>query len=254
MPFTLAHPAAIAPFWPLVRRGYIPVCAFAIGAMSPDFEYLWRLSTEWKWSHSPLGLLYFCLPVSLLALCLWVGVVREPIRRLLALPSTRLPTSGRWWFLAGVAILTGAATHLIWDGFTHGFGWAVHLAPVLRAPVSLGGVSVPVSNILQHVSTTVGGVLGLAWLWHELRTGTPRRLAMPWRIAVFTAFGAVMTAVGLWNAARWGTASDYSSRQIQVGRAAIGALLGLAIGLLVYGVVHRLVVGMSERPRGLPSA
>lgn len=250
MPFTLAHPAAIAPFWPLVRRGHMPVCAFAIGAMSPDFEYLWRLSTEWKWSHSPLGLLYFCLPVGLLVLTLWVGVVREPTRRLLALPSARLPTSSRWWLLAGAGILAGAATHIAWDGFTHGFGWAVHLVPALRSRMSVGGVDVPLFNILQHLSTTIGGLVVVAWLWHELRTGTPRGLMIAWRVAVFTALGAVMAVVGIWNAARLGTASESSSLQIQVGRAAIGALLGLAMGLLAYGVVHRLVVAVSKDQAG----
>jgi len=242
VPFTLAHPAAIAPFWPLVRRGHMPVCAFAIGAMSPDFEYLWRLSTEWKWSHSPLGLLYFCLPVSLLTLALWVGVVREPTRGLLALPSAGLGSSGRWWLLASAAILAGAATHIVWDGFTHGFGWAVRLVPLLRTRMSVGGVDLPLFNILQHLSTITGGIVVLTWLWSELRAGTPRALMMPWRVAVFTALGTVMGAVGVWNAARWGTASDYSSLQILVGRAAIGALLGLAMGLLAYAVMYRLVV------------
>ena len=242
MPFTLAHPAAIAPFWPLVRRGHMPVCAFAIGAMSPDFEYLWRLSTEWKWSHSPPGLLYFCLPVSLLTLAFWVGVVREPTRRLLALPSVGLSSSGLWWLVASAAILAGAATHIVWDGFTHGFGWAVRLVPLLRTRISVGGVDLPLFNILQHLSTITGGIVVLAWLWSELRAGTPRALMMPWRVAVFAALGTVMGAVGVWNAARWGTASDYSSLQILVGRAAIGALLGLAMGLLAYAVMYRLVV------------
>ncbi len=115
----------------------------------------------------------------------------------------------------------------------------------------MGVVGVPLFNILQHLSTAVGGVVVLAWLWHELRAGTPRGLLMPWRIAVFTAFGAVMTTVGVWNAVRWGTALDYWSLQIQVGRAAIGGLVGLAIGLLAYGVVHRVVVRVSERPSRL---
>jgi len=253
VPFTLGHPAAIAPLWPLVRRGYMPVCAFAIGAMSPDFEYLWRLSTEWEWGHSPLGLVYFCLPVGLVVLALWVWVVREPVRHLLALPSARLPTFGRWWFVAGASILAGAATHIMWDGLTHGFAWAVHLFPVLRTRISAGRVDVPLFNALQHLSTTVGGLAVLAWLWHELRTGTPRRLMTAWRIVVFTVLGAVMAALAVWNAARCGTATDYSSFQIQVGRAAIGALLGLAVGLLLYGVVYRLVT-VTEPPSRLTSA
>jgi len=82
----------------------------------------------------------------------------------------------------------------------------------------------------------------LTWLWSELRAGTPRALMMPWRVAVFAALGTVMGAVGVWNAARWGTASDYSSLQILVGRAAIGALLGLAMGLLAYALMYRLAV------------
>jgi len=74
-----------------------------------------------------------------------------------------------------------------------------------------------------------------------------------WRIVVFTVLGAVMAALAVWNAARWGTAADSSSFQIQVGRAAIGALLGLAVGLLLYGVVYRLVTA-TEPPSRLTSA
>src|SRR5207247_10477572 len=71
MPFTLAHPAAIAPLWPLVRRGYMPVCAFASGAMSPDFACLWRLGTACGWGQRPLGWLCVCLPGGLAVRALW---------------------------------------------------------------------------------------------------------------------------------------------------------------------------------------
>jgi len=225
-----------------VRRGYIPLSAFAIGAMSPDFEYLWRMKTEWKWSHTPVGVLSYCLPVSLLVLALWVGVAREPVRGLLALPSAKVSPSVRWWSLSVVAILMGAATHVVWDGFTHGFGWAVQLAPVLRSKVSGGvGPDMAFYNVLQHVSTAVGGLVVLAWLWRELRSGTPRSLGAPWRIAVLSSVGILMIILAVWNAGRVGAATDYWSLQIQVGRAAIGALVGLAAGLFVYAVAFRLV-------------
>jgi hypothetical protein len=153
MPFTLSHPAILAPFWPLVRRNHLPLCALAIGTLSPDFEYLWRLRTEWRWSHTPLGVLYFCLPVALAALGLWVALLRIPTRRLLAMPPASLSTSGRWWILAAAAIVIGATTHVVWDGFTHGAGWATNLAPVLRQRVRVGGLGIPTFNLLQHLST-----------------------------------------------------------------------------------------------------
>jgi hypothetical protein len=64
MPFTPAHAAAA---WP-VRRVVpaLPLAPLAIGTFSPDFEYLLRLEPSGAFGHTPLGLLVFCLPLSLL--------------------------------------------------------------------------------------------------------------------------------------------------------------------------------------------
>ncbi|HET9709544.1 MAG TPA: DUF4184 family protein [Gemmatimonadales bacterium] len=241
MPFTLSHPAAAAPFWPLVRRNWLPLSALAIGMLSPDFEYLWRLRTEWRVSHTPLGILDFCLPTGLAALGLWVHLVRTPTRDLLALPKDVRDTSPRWWLVSAAAILLGAATHIVWDGFTHGFDWAVRLVPGLQHTVRLGSLSIPVFNLVQHTSTVIGGLIVLGWLVHEIRGGEPRALLAPWRI---TACGALVTVAGLvamWNALRGRSVIGYWSGQVLLSRAGVGGLLGLGVGLVAYAIAYRVI-------------
>jgi hypothetical protein len=241
MPFTLSHPAAAAPFWPLVRRNWLPLSALAIGTLSPDFEYLWRLRTEWRVSHTPLGILDFCLPVGLATLALWIYVLRTPTRRLLALPPAPLNTPRRWWLLSAAAIVLGAATHIVWDGFTHGFDWALRLAPGLQHTVRVGSLAIPVFNLLQHASTVIGGLIVLGWLVHEIRDGEPKALLVPWRITVCGALVATAGLLAVWNALRAGTVSGYWSGQLLVSRAGVGGLLGLGVALVVYAIVYRLI-------------
>jgi hypothetical protein len=241
MPFTLSHPAAAAPFWPLVRRSWLPLSALAIGTMSPDFECLWRLRTESRVSHTPLGILDFCLPVGLVALALWVYVLRTPTRRLLALPPAPLDTPRRWWLLSAAAIVLGAATHIVWDGFTHGLDWAVRLVPGLQHIVRLGSLAIPVFNLLQHASTVIGGLIVLGWLVQEIREGAPSALLAPWRITVGAALLAVAGLLAVWNALRAETFSGYWSGQVLVSRAGVGGLLGLVVGLVAYAIIYHLV-------------
>ena len=186
-------------------------------------------------------MLYFCLPVGLLTLGLWIWLVREPIHHLLAMPSSMLSTSVRWWCLAGVAIALGAATHVFWDGFTHGFGWATRVAPILRQRIWVGGIGIPAFNMLQHLSTAVGGLVVLSWLVHAVRMGEPRALLMRWRVAVFASIAAVTAVVAVWNGLRQGAISDYWTLKVAVVRAAVGGLLGLGMGLVGYAMVHRLL-------------
>src|SRR5512142_2539638 len=242
MPFTLSHPAAAAPFWPLVRRNYVPLCALAIGTVSPDFEYLLRLRTEWRWSHTPVGVFDFCLPVGLAALALWVYLLRSPTRRLLALPTAPLDTRPRWWLGGAVAIVLGATTHIVWDGFTHGMDWAVTIAPGLLHRVRVGGLAIPVFSLLQHASTVLGGLIVLGWLVREMRRGDPGALRAPWRVAVFCSLAAIAVLLAVWNSVRAaGPVSRYWAGQIMISRAGVGGLLGLAVGLTVYAVAYRLV-------------
>jgi len=242
MPFTLSHPAAALPFWPLVRRNYLPLCALAIGQMSPDFEYLWRLRTEWHWSHTPLGVFYFCLPVGLLATILWVRFVRAPTRALFAMRSDPIDTSPQWWLGATVAIVIGAFTHIWWDGLTHGTGWSDRLIPGLRHLVTIRGVTMPAYDVLQNISTVIGGLIVFAWLVREIRSGEPRALLAPWRIAVVTGIALVVSGFSVWNALRAGATFYRWPMQLRLAQASVGGLLGLGIGLMAYAALSRLFV------------
>src|ERR1051325_461957 len=240
MPFTLSRPAAAAPFCPPVRRNFLPLSALAIGMVSPDFEYLLRLRTEWRWSHTPLGVFDFCLPVGLATLAPWGYVLREPTRRLLALPAAPLSARPRWWLAGAAGIIIGAATHIVWDGFTHGFDWAVTLVPGLLHKVRIGGIAIPLFNLLQHTSTVIGGLIVCGWLVREVRRGEPGTLLAPWRVAVFGSLAAIALGLAAWNSLRAGPASSYWDGQIMASRAGVGGLLGLAVGLTAYAAVYRL--------------
>src|ERR1043166_8840756 len=99
MPFTLSHPAAGVPHWPVLRRLGLPLAAVAIGAMSPDFEYFIRLQTLALWGHSLVGLFVFCLPAGLVVLAGWELLVKDPTLDLLGLSDDRraVRRDPTWW-------------------------------------------------------------------------------------------------------------------------------------------------------------
>ncbi len=96
-----------------------------------------------------MALLTFCLPVGLAAWALFQALIKQalvevlPDRVYARLCAEHLgPRLGsvKAWFYAALAVLLGALTHIIWDGFTHEDGRGVRMLPVIgeRGP-ELGG-------------------------------------------------------------------------------------------------------------------
>ena len=162
MPFTLAHPAATLPF----RRLGLPLSALFVGAMAPDFSKFALLSPAKNIGHSWDGILWFCIPTGLLALALFHFILKEPLFTFLPLhhqtkvvphvPLFSLKTT-RELAVVCIAIAIGAATHLVWDSFTHDTGWSVQYLPILkRTAFMLGKREIRIYKILQHGSTLFG--------------------------------------------------------------------------------------------------
>lgn len=178
MPLTLpSHAAAILPLTRPWARA-LPPSALVAGTAAPDIGY----ATGWGagLAHTPQGLVLVALPLGFL-LWLWAEVLLLPLLRRV-LPTARgvawarrfqtrgLPRSAREWGFAALAVLIGAATHLVWDGFTHDtLAPARWLYPHV-APAWLGGFTL--AEALQHLSTVVGFVL-VARVWARASATLP---------------------------------------------------------------------------------
>jgi hypothetical protein len=171
MPFTLSHPAAAVPF---ARLG-LPLSALVVGSISPDviFFVLLYPPPRGHFSHTWLGMVLLCLPLSMVLLWLYHHLMKWPIISLLPDRLQRRVVAPASRFRFGpapmtirivAAVLVGTATHLVWDDLTHGDGVTATLLPALLEPVSLPGeVSFPRHRLLQHLSTLLGAGLLCAW-------------------------------------------------------------------------------------------
>ena len=165
MPWTLAHPAAILPLRGL-GRFRLPLAALVVGSFSPDFGYYLNQFRLAAFAHTPLGVLLICVPAGALALSLFTAVRRDLINLLpqphrgALLSSLSAYESARpleHLLAAVVGLFVGAATHVVWDSFTHASGYAVQLLPVLQTPVlTVGARPMYVYSLLQHASTVTG--------------------------------------------------------------------------------------------------
>lgn len=171
MPFTLAHPAAAIPLRRLFGRQAV-LSALVIGSLTPDAVYFLPLRVSQPASHSWAGVLWFCVPVGLVAWLTFHLVLKLPVAALLPrrlqrrLPPLRpgLPAVAPPVLL--LALATGAATHVAWDAFTHAETLPVKLLPWLRTHLfTVGGLEVRVWKLLQHASTIVGLALLAGWTW-----------------------------------------------------------------------------------------
>ncbi|HET7812032.1 MAG TPA: DUF4184 family protein [Steroidobacteraceae bacterium] len=167
MPFTVSHAAAVLPIHRL--RPQLPLAALMIGSMSPDFLYFLPWQPNWLESHTLRGLFYFCWPAGLLAWLLFTRVLARPSQALLPdawrgvfpLDDGRLTL--RLLAIVSLALLFGAATHILWDSFTHRSSLSESL-PVLGTPLfEIHGRTRRLWWLLQQLSTVIGLLILLAW-------------------------------------------------------------------------------------------
>lgn len=208
MPVTPAH-AVFAPFVDRWTGGRLPLSAVAAGCVAPDVEYFLRLDSTSRLGHSPLGVLAWDLPVALVMLAVFHGLLRD--RLPLLLPDAhraRLATLPPWRWRERplgvvVAIVLGAATHLALDSCTHVGGFSVERVELLRAEVA----GVPVFSWLQY-GLGGGFLLVLAacyalWFRRTPASAEPAPgLSVRARLAAWAALGAFAAALGAWNAQR----------------------------------------------------
>ncbi|HEU4779148.1 MAG TPA: DUF4184 family protein [Steroidobacteraceae bacterium] len=171
MPFTISHAAAVLPLRKL-SNARLPLAALMIGSMSPDFAYFLPGDTDRVDTHSVPGLFWFCWPISLALWLLFVRVLEQPTSALLPenwrtrfAPSDR-EISRSSLSMASAAVLLGAVTHLVWDGFTHRGTAIVDIIPALKGVAFYyNGWRVRWFVVLQHLSSGAGLLLLAIWAW-----------------------------------------------------------------------------------------
>ena len=94
VPLTIAHPVAAIPLRrPLGRMGVL--AALVIGSITPDVPLFLPLPLGRNATHSAIGLLWFCLPVGVLAYLLYDRVLDRPLRALMPEALQRRLAAGR---------------------------------------------------------------------------------------------------------------------------------------------------------------
>jgi hypothetical protein len=168
MPFTFSHPALILPLTYMPKKWY-SLTGLIIGSMTPDFEYFIRMKSLSHYSHTLAGIFYFDLPLGILLAFIFHNIVRDSLyKNLPEFLKLRLTIFQNFdwnrffvknWIAISTSIIIGAASHILWDSFTHKFGYFVETIPVLKTRINLLGIHLPVYNILQHTSTVIGGLI-----------------------------------------------------------------------------------------------
>ena len=250
MPFTMAHVVLARPLWRTAGRR-LPLSGIVVGSVAPDLEYLAHLDTERTIGHMLHGVFLLDLPLALVLLALWHGLIKGPVAALVS-PRLRPPIdtspfafgpAGRFGLVVA-SILTGVAGHLLWDGFTHRDGFITTRVGLLQEAIGR-----PHVYDLFNYASTVAGMLLLGWWWWravEARGAgahpAPAPLPAGVRTVALGALIALPAAGGIANGARlrldgWGIETTV-----------IGAILGaMAAGLVTIVVVSAVLRAGSWR-------
>ena len=213
MPFTPSHAAAVLPF----LRTPLPASALLAGSIAPDLPFYLPVDVPWA-THTALAVVTTDLLLGLAAWAVWHGLLAAPALAAAPVPVRgRIPglpapgLSGRFsaaprvgWTL--VALVVGAATHVVWDEFTHPRRWGPqHVAVLAEDWGALAGY-----RWLQYATSVMGAVVLLVWFvrWWR-RTPTlpgPRRPGVRWAWLLLIGVGGGVCAVAAFPAPDLGAA------------------------------------------------
>ena len=233
MPFTVSHAAAVLPLHRLSKHT-LPLTALMVGSMAPDFGYFFSYELSRPLTHSLAGLFIFSLPVGLLVWLFYVAVLEKAT-------ITLLPDRWHTRFAhtdaitpsliarAAIAILLGAATHLLWDSFTHRGTPVTDAFPALLGPTP-GMTWLPIYHLLHGLSSIVGLVILARWARHLHRLPAkslirPYEISERMRVAALCLLLIVTLAAGLWE---W-LPHAHARYDSQIFYAAVGGMSGFFI-------------------------
>lgn len=166
MPLTFAHPAVVLPFGGRNKRG-LSLTGLVIGSMVPDFEYFLRMRLKSTYSHQWDGLLWFDIPLGVALVIIYELWIKSPLmanlpswlnRRVSRLGGYRDNYTVNYLLSVFIAVAIGAATHILWDSFTHPTGSFVKEIHQLRHIVKWHGRKFPVYSLLQYAGSLFGGL------------------------------------------------------------------------------------------------
>jgi hypothetical protein len=256
MPFTLSHVAAVVPAYRPLARLHL-FSAAVIGSMAPDFGVLLPESLARWQTHSLQALFSFCLPTGLLAWWVTQRLIKPAALEVLpdgawARARSQHPPCSPWslraWAGAAAGILLGAATHLIWDAFTHEDARGVRMLAVLdEYGPGIAGHPLRLYAWLQYGSSVIGlvvlcGALAL-WLRHAPAPVPPprRRLARSERLGWVFAYALVPVLALAWTFTRQFMAGHPPWLSgWAIGRDAAAFLRGGALALVAVSLSLRL--------------
>ena len=241
MPFTVSHAAAVLP----LRRFGLPLSALMIGSMAPDFGYFFTYEASRALTHSFAGLFVFALPAGLLVWLFYVALLEKAT-------ITLLPDRWHTRFAhtdaitpallvrAAIAMVLGAATHLLWDSFTHRGTFATDAFPALLAPTP-GFAWLPIYHLLHGLSSVVGMAFLVAWA-RRLHRQPARSRIRPYRVSErarsvgngVLILGTLFGALYEWQPYR---CSRYDAQLFYL---AVGSMSGLFIAWCCIAVAWRL--------------
>ena len=247
MPVTPAHAVAA---WPLHKwLPALPLSALVIGALSPDYEYFLRLAPITRHAHTPAGLLFFCVPVSIVVWFVFRRLIRPALVELLPPGLARaVGPASTSWLLALIAVALGAVSHVVWDGFTHQDDWGVRAWPVLRTEPWPAILPLPWFKLFQYGSSTLGLVALAMWLAAWVRSQPPA--AREWRPGQRTRLVRVVSVVLAISAASGLADSALTVRHAwpaSVGRGLVGAMVGCSIAATVFAIGRALARRTNQR-------
>ncbi len=184
---------------PLGRFGSLS--ALCIGSITPDMAFIVPLDLAREQTHGLAALLTFCLPAGVVAYLLFHHLLKAPLLALLPdcvagkfsdAKAVRQP-----WRAVVVSLLCGAATHLVWDAFTHPGTPVVDALPLLRTELAdLGGYKLYGFKLLQHGSSLLGLALLACWSisWLKRTPATP--VVCAYRLSPAQRYGTLAVLLG----------------------------------------------------------
>lgn len=244
-------------------HGALVASALVLGSFAPDTFYFTDAIVEGvmaygSFTHSLAGVFTLDAVLTAVLVGCWL-LLREPLIALLPRGRQgrvhafvrgeewrgrrRLPALAAWFYVSAVA---GSLTHVVWDSFTHIDRWGTNALPELGEPLAFG---LPLYSYLQYGSSAVAACALLWFTATALRrlpdSAAPASVPVLGRAEVWGAIAlvAVCVAAGVtMRVIRFYTFFDRIRTPFDIiPTVCFGAGAGLAVALLLYGVLVRLL-------------